>query len=99
MVAKSDAPDEKLSKAVALKYEKGKHKAPHLAAKGRGKLAEKIIAIAGEHNIPIKEDADLVDILETVELESEIPLEVYAVVAEIFAYLYKENDKLKATAK
>lgn len=83
------------AKAVALKYEKGSDAAPTLAAKGRGELAKKIIALAKEHDIPIQADADLVEILEKVELEQEIPLEVYAVVAEIFAYLYKINDKRK----
>jgi flagellar biosynthesis protein len=82
-------------KAIALKYEKGSDAAPTLAAKGRGELAKKIIALAKEHDIPIQTDADLVEILEKVELEQEIPLEVYAIVAEIFAYLYKINDKRK----
>ena len=92
MVANFDDDDKKNDKkAVALTYDKGKSPAPHLSAKGRGFLAEKIIAVAKEHNIPIHQDIDLVNILETVELEQEIPMEVYAVVAEIFAYIYKAN--------
>jgi len=94
MVANFDNDDKKNEKkAVALKYDKGKNPAPHLSAKGRGFLAEKIIEVAREHNIPIHQDADLVTILETVEIEQEIPMEVYAVVAEIFAYIYKANKK------
>ena len=89
MVANFD--DETQKKAVALKYDKSKNEAPHVAAKGKGWLADKIIAIATEHDIPIKSDADLVEILEKVEIDQEIPLEVYTVVAEIFAYLYKTN--------
>ncbi len=50
----------KPEKAAALKYRKGDASAPRLVAKGRGKVAEKIIALAKEHNIPIKEDKELV---------------------------------------
>lgn len=81
----------KQSKAVALKYDKEKNQAPHVSAKGKGLLAERIIEIAESHNIPVEKDTDLVNILETVEIDQEIPLEVYAVVAEIFAYIYKVN--------
>lgn len=96
MVANFDDEKEKkgqtdIKKAAALKYDKGKSAAPTLAAKGRGELAERILEVAKEHDIPIHSDADLVEILENLELEEEIPLEVYAVVAEVFAYLYKVN--------
>lgn len=81
------------AKAAALQYERGKSAAPKLTAKGAGPIAEKIIAIAEAHNIPMHRDADLLEILEKVELDTEIPLEVYAVVAEIFAYVYKVNQQ------
>lgn len=81
------------TKAAALEYDKGKSGAPRLTAKGQGLVAEKILEVAHAHNIPIHRDADLVEILQKVELETEIPVEVYAVVAEIFAYLYKMNQK------
>lgn len=87
--------ENKNKKAIALKYEKGEFKAPHVAAKGRGDLAERIIAIAKKHDVPIHNDADLVEILDKVEIEQEIPLEVYTVVAEIFSYIYKVNKKQK----
>lgn len=80
-------------KAAALRYDRDKDVAPRLAAKGKGPLAEKIIALAKEHDIPLKSDADLVSVLETLELEQEIPLEIYAVVAEIFSYIYKASKK------
>ena len=64
MVANSDDTFEKNSKkAAALRFDKEKNAAPHLAAKGRGWLAEQIIAVAKEHDIPIKTDADLVEVL------------------------------------
>lgn len=77
--------------AAALQYDKDKTAAPKLTAKGRGLVAEKIIEIARAHNIPLHRDADLLEILDKVEIDTEIPLEVYAVVAEIFAYIYKVN--------
>lgn len=89
-------PDDKkdlLKKAAALSYQHGQDAAPKLSAKGKGVIAEKIIALAQEHHIPLHQDADLVEILDKVELEQEIPLEVYAVVAEIFAYIYKVNQQ------
>lgn len=92
MVAKSDEPvDTKKKKAVALRYDKGRDAAPKVAAKGRGRMAERIVELAEEHGLELHEDADLVEVLEKVELEQEIPLEVYGVVAEIFRYIYEAN--------
>ena len=53
------------------------------------------LEIAEEHDIHIHRDADLMTVLEAVELNHEIPLEVYAVVAEIFAYIYRMNNEKK----
>lgn len=78
-------------KASALKYNKNKDLAPKLIAKGDDFLAEKIIQLAKENNIPIKEDADLVEILNILEINEEIPSEIYSIVAEIFAFLYNVN--------
>ena len=79
------------SKAAALQYDRETQTAPKLTAKGKGRVAERILEVARENNIPVHKDADLIEILDKVELEAEIPLEVYAVVAEIFSYLYKKN--------
>ncbi|MCA3243866.1 MAG: EscU/YscU/HrcU family type III secretion system export apparatus switch protein [Alphaproteobacteria bacterium] len=79
------------AKAAALQYNQEKAAAPKLTAKGSGAVAEKIIAVAQAHGIPLHRDADLLEVLERVEIDTEIPLEVYAVVAEIFAYLYRTN--------
>ena len=89
--ADSDAAAEP-TKAVALKYRQGEDQAPTVVAKGRALIAEKIIEIATANGLPIHRDADLVEVLEKVELAQEIPLEVYTVVAEIFAYIYKANN-------
>ena len=85
--------DEIQKKAAALKYKQGDTAAPRLAAKGKGWLAENILKIAKEHDIPIRQDADLVEVLEKLEVDQEIPLEIFAVVAEIFAYIYKTNQQ------
>lgn len=94
MVANFNKPPEtKKKKAVALKYDTQNDVAPRVAAKGSGAIAEKILAVAAEHHIPIESDADLTEILAKVDLDAYVPLEVYAVVAEIFAYIYKANKK------
>ena len=79
----------KKSKAIALQYEKDKDNAPKVTAKGDGVTAEKIIALAKENNIPIKEDTNLVELLSKVELDKEVPQEMYKAVAEVFSFLYK----------
>jgi len=82
-----------LKKAVSLKYEPPKHEAPIVTAKGQGIIAEKIIALAKKHHIPIKDDPDLVEILSQLNLDEQIPLEVYQVVAEVFAFIYYLNKR------
>lgn len=77
--------------AVALKYEHGTDPAPKVVAKGQGTMAEQIVAIAKENGIEIREDAPLVEMLSMLEIDSLIPLEAYAAVAEILAYVYKTN--------
>ncbi len=79
--------------ALSLKYDAGKDRAPHLGAKGRGRIAEEIIRIAKENNVPIKEDPDLVELLYPLEFDQEIPPELYGVVAELLAFVYRLNRK------
>ncbi len=87
--------DEDKKKAVALEYTRGRDEAPMVIASGQGTMAEQIIEIAKAHDIEIKEDADLVKILETVDVGSPIPLEAFTAVAEILAYLYQTNATLR----
>jgi len=86
-------------KAVALTYDKEKDTAPRLVGKGMGLVAETIIALAKEHNIPIQEDSDLVEILARLNLNQEIPPETYALVAEILAFIYRTNQGYKPTKR
>ncbi len=81
-------------KAVALKYDKEKNSAPKVTAKGEGEIAKNILKAAKEHDIPIQEDKDLVEMLSKIELDKEIPPNLYKAVAEVFSFIYKHS-KLK----
>ena len=80
-------------KAVALGYNRSQDNAPKVLASGAGEIANKIIGLAKEHDIPIKEDPDLIEILSKVEVDQEIPPNLYKAVAEIFSFLYKVTNK------
>jgi flagellar biosynthesis protein len=84
----------KKPKAVALKYEKEKDAAPRIVAKGRGQIAEKIIEAARAHQVPLFEDQNLVQVLEALDLETEIPPELYRAVAEVLAFIYRLNGRM-----
>lgn len=84
---KTDAP----SKAVALSYDGSS--APIVSASGESALADEILRIAREHNVPIYENADLVDILARLEVGSEIPELLYRAIAEIIAFVYMLKGK------
>lgn len=85
---------EKSPKAVALKYDRKKDNAPRVIAKGRGEIAEKIIEVAKAHNVPLYEDKNLIQILEALDLETEIPPELYRAVAEVLSFIYRLNGKI-----
>ena len=86
--------EEKQNKAAALRYRQGIDSAPSIVAKGKGLVAEKIIALAHEHGIPVREDRDMIEILSTLDLYEEIPPELYKAVAEILAFIYKMSGKV-----
>lgn len=80
-------------KAVALKYDKESNQAPKVTAKGEGFTAQNIIKIAKLHEIPIKKDEDLVEMLSKLEIDREVPAEIYKAIAEVFSYVYKLTNK------
>jgi len=82
---------EQPTRAVALTYD-GSH-APIVSAAGEASLAEEILRIAREHDVPIYENADLVDILSRLEVGSEIPELLYRAIAEIIAFVYMLKGK------
>ena len=84
---------DKIEKAVALRYDPEKDQAPVVVAQGRGYIAERIREVARESGVPLKEDSELVDYLMALDLYEEIPPELYAVIAEILAFIYSMDKK------
>ncbi len=82
-----------MKKAAALRYDTAKESAPRVIAKGEGKSADNIIKIAQLHNLPIRKDEDLIELLSKVEIDKEVPAELYKVVAEVFSFIYKVTNK------
>lgn len=78
--------------AVALKYQPEVSNAPRIVAKGKGKVAEKIIELAREHGVFIHSDPDLIEVLSRLDLNDEIPPDLYVVVAELLAFVYSLNN-------
>lgn len=78
-----------MKKAVALRYNAEKERAPRVIASGKGQSAENIIKIAELHNLPIKKDEDLVELLSKIELDKEIPENLYVAVVEVFKFIYQ----------
>jgi flagellar biosynthesis protein len=81
----------KTTEAVSLRYEPERNEAPRITAKGRGKIAERMIEVARAEGVPIKEDPDLVAALAQLDWYQEIPRELYQVVAEVLAFAYRLN--------
>ena len=78
--------------AAALQYDGKKDTAPRVTAQGRGIIAEKIIELARKHDVPIKNDPALVQILSKLDIDEQIPAEIYKAVAEILAFVYSVNE-------
>jgi len=75
--------------AAALRYDVDRDKAPLLLASGRGPVADEIIRIADENKIPLYENRELANLLSKLELDTEIPPELYVLVAEVLFFVYK----------
>ena len=78
--------------AVALKYNAAIDTAPKITATGHGAVAEKIIALARQKGVPVRDDPDLVQVLSQLDLRQEIPPSLYQVVAELLAFVYRLNN-------
>lgn len=81
--------------AAALKYDNRKDAAPKLIAKGRGMIAEKIIELAQKNSVPIRSDPALVQILSKLDIDEQIPIELYKAVSEILAFVYSANNRYR----
>ena len=89
-------PNDKRKSAIALAYQAG-DTSPRVVAKGRGIIAQAIIERAREHGVFVHESEDLVSILMQVELDANIPPQLYQAVAELLAWIYRleKGDTLK----
>ncbi|WP_180994246.1 FlhB-like flagellar biosynthesis protein [Bacillus sp. Marseille-P3661] len=89
-------PVNKKKEAVALSYDSSSDIAPKVIAKGKGIVAENILEKAKQHDIPIQEDPSLVELLSQLEINETIPEQLYQVVAEIFAFIYKIDQNIES---
>jgi len=86
--------------AVALSYRPDQgDEAPRVVASGRGELARQILDLAFAAGVKVREDADLVEILAAVDLDSPVPLEALMAVAEILTYVYRANGCMPEPAR
>lgn len=86
---------DKTKKAVAIRYEAGVHEAPIITAKGRGSIADSIVREAKKHGVHTEENQSLVELLSLLELNQQIPPELYQVTAEILAFVYRVDQRVK----
>jgi flagellar biosynthesis protein len=87
----SDAPKDRL--AVALRYEKPK--APRVVAVGRGFIGDKIVETAIANDVPIEKNLVLAEALAKVELEDEIPEDLYRAVAQVLSFILRASGHLR----
>jgi len=76
-------------RAAVIKYDLKNDKAPKIMGFGKGKIAENILKVAEEHKVPFYEDASLVELLAKLDINSEIPPNLFNVVAELLSFVYK----------
>ncbi len=88
-MSQDDKPPQERRLAVALTYDKPA--APRVVAMGRGWLGEKIIETARAHGVPLRQDAALAEALSTIELDTEIPEDLYRAVAEVIGFVLRMN--------
>lgn len=87
----SEAPHRRL--AVALKYDPGS--APRVVATGRGHLGQRIIDVAREHGVPLEQNPALAEALSSLELDEEIPEQLYRAVAQILGFILRAAGHLR----
>lgn len=77
--------------AVALRYRQSQERAPRVVAKGAGAVAEALLRQANTAGVPVHVDPQLTGALMQLEVDAVIPEELYAAVAEVLAYVYRER--------
>ncbi len=78
-----------MQEAVAIRYDKDREDAPRVVAKGRGFVAQQLLAIAKRHAVPVYQNQSVTQLLMAVELDREIPPDLYQAVANVLAYVYR----------
>jgi flagellar biosynthesis protein len=81
--------------AVALRYDRESKIPPYVTAKGRDAIARHIKEIAEAHGVPVRKDADLAQLLNALDINTPIPIPLFAAVAEIIAHLYTTNRDMR----
>jgi len=79
--------------AAALKYDGNTDAAPRVTAKGQGGVAGRIIEQALLHGVPVKEDSALVEFLYRLDVDEEVPVELYRAIAEILTFVYSLDER------
>jgi flagellar biosynthesis protein len=90
--------DSDVTEAAALSYNQGIDGAPKMIAKGRGKIADRILELASENDLPIHRDPTLIAVLGALDVGAEVPPDLYGVIAEVLAWAY-HTDKTAADAR
>lgn len=91
-MAEPRGPDRR--RAVALRYDAARDDAPRVTASGQGATAERIIALARTHGVPLHEDRDLATLLGAIDVGTAIPPQLYRALAEVLAHVYRANRTL-----
>ena len=86
-------------KAVALKYDQDQSSAPKVIAKGKGAIAQKILEKAQEFEIPVFQNEALADSLLNLDIDEQIPPNLYKAIAEVFVWLMKSEQKAQMSGK
>jgi flagellar biosynthesis protein len=88
-MAEKEKPVEARRTAVAMRYDVESDKAPLILASGRGAVADEILRVADENKIPLYENKPLADMLAKLEIDTEVPPQLYVLVAEVLFFVYK----------
>jgi flagellar biosynthesis protein len=88
-MAEKEKPTPGRRTAVAMRYDVESDKAPLILASGRGAVADEILRIADENKIPLYENRELATMLAKLEIDTEIPPQLYILVAEVLFFVYK----------
>jgi flagellar biosynthesis protein len=89
MMAEKEKPVQGRRTAIAVRYDVEQDKAPLILASGRGAVADEILRIADENKIPLYENRQLAEMLAKLEIDTEIPSQLYVLVAEVLFFVYK----------